>query len=326
LFGNGAIIHDFKRCPKPAACREAAFLQAFASRIFTPDPDSDFMLAYRHLFSCRQFRRCFQAFAALPPGVAFEKKDKPFFVLDTHAGIGRYDLTHEWALKNAEFRDASRWSGDEKTCPTNSFLLRCDQRREQTGECASIPFNAHRPPAVAAVDRMVLVELNRKDCETGILFGGDRQTTVHLMDDIRRSKLPAAERAARADLHRFVVRPSREFDRLTEGLVEATGASPTAFTRCVSVDGAAGMRAFERGLVETASARFCNSNCPCFRKAIARDAWMRDGGGDPPFGFEQETRSMLKWLQPVLSREDGGSQRVVGGGGIEAATGEPRQL
>jgi 23S rRNA A2030 N6-methylase RlmJ len=32
---------------------------------------------------------------------------------------------------------------------------------------------------------------------------------------------------------------------------------------------------------------------------------------NPPFGFEQEARSMLKWLQPVLSREDGGSQRVV---------------
>jgi 23S rRNA (adenine2030-N6)-methyltransferase len=32
---------------------------------------------------------------------------------------------------------------------------------------------------------------------------------------------------------------------------------------------------------------------------------------NPPFGFEAQARSMLKWLQPMLSRGDGGSYRIV---------------
>ncbi|NIO43002.1 MAG: 23S rRNA (adenine(2030)-N(6))-methyltransferase RlmJ, partial [Burkholderiales bacterium] len=32
-----------------------------------------------------------------------ERKEKPFLYLDTHAGRGRYDLTHAWATKNREF-------------------------------------------------------------------------------------------------------------------------------------------------------------------------------------------------------------------------------
>src|SRR3546814_1847120 len=36
---------------------------------------------------------------------ALRAKDKPFAVLDTHAGIGRYDLTGPEARKTGEFRD-----------------------------------------------------------------------------------------------------------------------------------------------------------------------------------------------------------------------------
>ena len=34
--------------------------------------------------------------------IALAAKDKPYLYLDTHAGIGRYDLTHPWAQKARE--------------------------------------------------------------------------------------------------------------------------------------------------------------------------------------------------------------------------------
>ena len=63
------------------------------------------MLAYRHLFYAGNFADVFKHSLLSRLVIALEKKDKPFFALDTHAGIGRYDLTHEWAQKNKEFEN-----------------------------------------------------------------------------------------------------------------------------------------------------------------------------------------------------------------------------
>ena len=37
--------------------------------------------------------------------IALSAKDKPYFYLDTHAGIGRYDLTHPWAQQAREYEN-----------------------------------------------------------------------------------------------------------------------------------------------------------------------------------------------------------------------------
>ena len=72
------------------------------------------------------------------------------------------------------------------------------------------------------------------------------------------------------------------------------------------------MRAFERGIVASGIRKILQLEI-----SVLPVGWCGGLRGcgmlvvNPPFGFEQEARSMLKWLQPVLSREDGGSQRVV---------------
>ena len=75
------------------------------------------MLAYRHLFHAGNFADVFKhaLLAQLVLGLA--KKDKPFFCLDTHAGIGQYDLTHEWARKNAEYKNGIALVWPRKDAP-----------------------------------------------------------------------------------------------------------------------------------------------------------------------------------------------------------------
>ena len=157
------------------------------------------MLAYRHLFHAGNFADVFKHSLLTRLVLAFEKKDTPFFVLDTHAGIGRYDLTHEWALKNAEFRDGIAMIWGRKDIP-DEFIPYFDAIRGENSVNA-LRFYPGSPRVVRRmlrpVDRLVLVELNRKDCENlGALFGGDRQTTVHLMDGYQSLKafLPPKER------------------------------------------------------------------------------------------------------------------------------------
>ena len=275
------------------------------------------MLAYRHLFHAGNFADVFKHSLLARLVLGLEKKDKPFFVLDTHAGIGRYDLTHEWAQKNAEHRDGIALIWGRKDVP-DEFIPYFDAiRGENAGN--ALRFYPGSPRIVRRllrpVDRMVLVELNKKDCENlGGLFGSDRQTAVHLMDGYQslRAFLPPKERRGLVFIDSSFDR-AREFDRLTNGLVEAQRRFATGvYALWYPLMEPLAMRAFERGMVETGISKILQ-----LELSVVPDGYSEGMRGcgmlviNPPFGFEAQARSMLKWLQPVLSRENGGSQRVV---------------
>jgi 23S rRNA (adenine2030-N6)-methyltransferase len=275
------------------------------------------MLAYRHLFHAGNFADVFKHSLLTRLVLAFEKKDKPFFVLDTHAGIGRYDLTHEWALKNAEFRDGVAMVWGRKDVPDEFIPYFEAIRGENAGN--ALRFYPGSPRVVRRLlrptDRMVLVELNKKDCEIlGGLFSGDRQTTVHLMDGYQSLKafLPPKERRGLIFIDSSFDR-AREFDRLTEGLVEAHRRFANGvYAIWYPLMEPLAMRAFERGVVASGIRKVLQLEI-----SVLPEHWSGGMGGcgmlvvNPPFGFEAQARSMLKWLQPILSREAGGGQRVV---------------
>ncbi len=62
------------------------------------------MLSYRHQFHAGNVADVFKHAMLTRLLVGLAKKDKPFAMLDTHAGIGRYDLTHAWSQKTEEWR------------------------------------------------------------------------------------------------------------------------------------------------------------------------------------------------------------------------------
>jgi len=61
------------------------------------------MLSYRHMYHAGNFADVFKHALLSRLLVALSAKDKPCFYLDTHAGIGLYDLTHSWAQKAREY-------------------------------------------------------------------------------------------------------------------------------------------------------------------------------------------------------------------------------
>jgi len=78
--------------------------------------------------------------------LTLEKKDKPFFVLDTHAGTGLYDLTHAWAQKNAEYKDGIALLWERKDVPnTWCHISRPGSRGERVRHAAFLSrLAAHR--------------------------------------------------------------------------------------------------------------------------------------------------------------------------------------
>lgn len=271
------------------------------------------MLAYRHLFHAGNFADVFKHALLTQLVLALEKKDKPFFVLDTHAGIGRYDLTHEWARKNAEYKDGIALVWERKDAP-NILVPYLEAVRAENAH-GSLRFYPGSPRIVRRLlrpnDRMVLIELNKKDCEDlETLFRGDRQVMVRLMDGYQalRAFLPPKERRGLVFIDSSFDR-AQEFKRLTEGLSEAYRRFANGvYALWYPLMEATAMRAFERGVMATGIHRILQ-----LELSVMPDDWgdgMRGCGllvVNPPFGFEEIARSILAWLWPVLSRDlDGG--------------------
>ncbi|MDE2238644.1 MAG: 23S rRNA (adenine(2030)-N(6))-methyltransferase RlmJ [Rhodospirillales bacterium] len=60
---------------------------------------------YRHIYHAGNFADVMKHALLLRLLAAMQRKPKPFLVLDTHAGIGRYDVTSEQAEKTGEWRE-----------------------------------------------------------------------------------------------------------------------------------------------------------------------------------------------------------------------------
>ncbi|HEY9461284.1 MAG TPA: 23S rRNA (adenine(2030)-N(6))-methyltransferase RlmJ [Paralcaligenes sp.] len=63
------------------------------------------MFSYRHAFHAGNHADVLKHAIFVHILDYFNQKDAPYWVIDTHAGAGVYDLTSEWALKNGEFID-----------------------------------------------------------------------------------------------------------------------------------------------------------------------------------------------------------------------------
>jgi 23S rRNA (adenine2030-N6)-methyltransferase len=63
------------------------------------------MLSYRHAFHAGNHADVLKHFVLSAVLHYFNQKDKPYWVVDTHAGAGMYALNSEYANKNAEYAD-----------------------------------------------------------------------------------------------------------------------------------------------------------------------------------------------------------------------------
>ena len=274
------------------------------------------MLAYRHLFHAGTFADVFKhaLLAQLVLGLA--KKDKPFFCLDTHAGIGRYDLTHEWARKNAEYKTGIALVWPRKDAPAEMAPYLDAVRAENPD--GKLNFYPGSPCIVRrylrAHDRLALTELNKRDFETlDALYAGDRQMQVRLLDGYQALKafLPPPERRGLVFIDSSFDR-AQEFKRLTDGFFDgyrkfATGVYALWYPLMDPLD----MNAFERRVTATG-----------VRKILQLELSVHDMGVpgrvrgcgmlvvNPPFGFEAAARKIVAWLWPVLAQDGEGGQRV----------------
>lgn len=157
------------------------------------------MLSYRHSFHAGNHADVLKHIVQSLILNALQQKDKPFVYHDTHSGVGRYDLTHEWSEKTGEYKQgiARIWQQNVTPYAIESYLAAIkalnngDTLRYYPG--SPRVARAHLRPQ----DRMVLTELHPSDYP--LLeqeFQRDRQVSIYKEDGFTRLKasLPPKER------------------------------------------------------------------------------------------------------------------------------------
>jgi len=265
------------------------------------------MLAYRHQFHAGNFADVFKHALLAQLVLAMTRKDKPFFYLDTHAGIAHYDLLHEWAQKNAEHKDGVARVWGRADVPEEMQPYLDAVRAENAG--AVLRYYPGSPALVRRLlrprDRMVLTELNPKDCEAlAVLYARDRQVTVELADGYMglNAHLPPKERRGLVFIDSSFDR-AREFKRLTDALILAQRKFATGvYALWYPLMDPASMRSFERGVVATGIRKVLQLEI-----SVHAEDWslgMRGCGMlvvNPPFGFDVIAQAIIGWLQPLLA-------------------------
>lgn len=144
---------------------------------------------YRHIYHAGYFADVFKHLLLVELTQSFLAKDKPFCYLDTHAGIGCYDLQHPSAQKTQEYEHGILkllQSCEPRPEAINRYLALVEQFNDDKGS-EIFQYYPGSPRFVRYLlrneDRMILVELHPEDYMTlKSEFSQDKQVVIHHYD------------------------------------------------------------------------------------------------------------------------------------------------
>lgn len=161
-------------------------------------------MQYRHIYHAGNFADVFKHCILISLLQSLLQKEKPIFYLDTHAGIGRYDLTSPKAQKTKEYlngigrlynlRDLSACPHAVKTYLEIVNAIKGSGEKNGIGGSINLPiFYPGSPYIVHSLlrpqDRMVFVELYPEDVvQLKKEFYGDKRVGVHYLNGFQSLK------------------------------------------------------------------------------------------------------------------------------------------
>lgn len=260
---------------------------------------------YRHAFHAGNFADCMKHALLVWLLRALARKPAAFRVLDTHAGIGRYDLEADQAQRTGEWREGIRKLQGVTEGPLADYVALAN---EGAGSYPGSPAIAAR--LMREQDRLALVELHEEDHATlRALFRRDDRVAVHRRDafEALRALTPFPENRGLILMDPPFEQPG-EYERLAAGIVEVSrrqrGLVQAAW---YPIKGRAPVRAFHTALAESG-----------VKDVLAAELHLRDptdaarlnGCGlvvvNPPYGFEEAARAILAELADLLATGEPG--------------------
>lgn len=268
---------------------------------------------YRHAFHAGNFADCMKHVVLTWLLRALQRKPSPLCVLDTHAGIGRYDLETGPASRTGEWRN-----GIGRLLDNPPEIL-----ADYVGLVRTLGPYPGSPCIIRSLlradDRLVCCELHPEDAAAlRRHFAGDRQVAVHHRNawEALGALLPPRERRGLV-LIDPPFEDRAEFAELVRGLAAAHARFPTGvFAAWYPIKQRAPVRQFLADIEATGMRDIVVAEL-CLRTPV--DPSRLNGCGllviNPPYRFEQEVTPILTVLLDRLgNREPGesvGIRRIV---------------
>ncbi|MCM5555069.1 23S rRNA (adenine(2030)-N(6))-methyltransferase RlmJ [Pleomorphomonas sp. NRK KF1] len=275
---------------------------------------------YRHAFHAGNFADVLKH-AVLARILAYlGRKDAGYRVIDSHAGIGLYDLAADEALRTGEWEGGVGRIRAARLSPALGDWLAPWQSALRAVNGGDDLLVYPGSPAIATAlgrlqDRYHFNELHPQDAATlAALFAGDRRVRVGSEDGYVtvRAQLPPRERRGVVVIDPPFEEPG-EFDRLLRAVHDARKRFATG---CLliwyPIKDIAAVDAFLKGAAEAG-----------YPRLVAIEQWVREPGGDgplsgagvlcanPPFTLADETEAILPELTRLLALDDGAGGRVL---------------
>jgi len=144
------------------------------------------MLSYRHAFHAGNHADVLKHYVLSLVLDYMNQKDKPYWVIDTHAGAGMYALTSDFARKNAEFETGIARLFAAKNLPESlANFVESIQKYNQNNKLIIYPGSPKIAEALLrADDKLRLFELHPSDCKLLIenFSGKGKQTKIEMQD------------------------------------------------------------------------------------------------------------------------------------------------
>ncbi|MCM2442125.1 23S rRNA (adenine(2030)-N(6))-methyltransferase RlmJ [Agrobacterium vitis] len=273
---------------------------------------------YRHIYHAGNFADVLKHAVLARLVIYLQQKDKAFRVLDTHAGIGLYDLSSDESQKTGEWLGGIGKLLDAELTPAAAQVLQpyLDVVRALNPDggltrypgSPKLARDLFRPQ-----DRLSAMELHPDDCRTlSRLFEGDYQARITELDGwlALGAHLPPKEKRGIV-----LVDPpfelDGEYERLVDGLARAYRRfSAGVYCLWYPIKKGAPIAAFHEALKETGIPKML---CTELSVKSDRDLTGLSGSGlivvNPPFTLKDELHALLPELKRVLAQDRYASQR-----------------
>ncbi|WP_394891066.1 23S rRNA (adenine(2030)-N(6))-methyltransferase RlmJ [Mesorhizobium sp. AaZ16] len=274
---------------------------------------------YRHAYHAGNFADVVKH-AVLARLVEYLKqKDKAFRVIDTHAGVGLYDLSAEEAQKTGEWRSGIARLIEAKLEPEAAALL---TPYVDAVKAANPDGGLSRYPGSPLIvrnllrkqDRLSAIELHPQDSAVlKKLFADDYQVRIIELDGwlALGAHLPPKEKRGLVLVDPPFEREG-EFDRLVDGLLKAHRRWPGGiYALWYPVKDRRAVRSFHEALAGSGIPKIMDLR---FDVRPASDEPRLDGTGmivvNPPFTLEKELGIVLPALHGVLAESRGAGWQI----------------
>jgi len=264
---------------------------------------------YRHAFHAGNFADCMKHALLVWLLQALARKDKPFFVLDTHAGAGHYDLNAGPARLTGEAERGILRLLDETPVELATYVGLVRQLGLYPGSPDLIRA------ALRPADRLACCELHDQDAaDLRRLFARDPQVAVHRRDawEALGALLPPKETRGLILIDPPYENPD-EFARLTKGLAVGHARFRTGvFAAWYPIKHRAPVRSFLAAM-QASGIRDIMTAELLLREPL--DPTRLNGCGllviNPPYRFQPEAGAILKALLGRLGQDEPGAGVVI---------------